>query len=470
VLGLATLVWTGCGGAAPAGPGAPTALTVVARPRRPNIVLVIADDLDTRTTDLMPRLPALIGQHGIRFERAYVTQSLCAPSRASILTGQYPHNHRVLDNTGPDGGFPAFRAGQEPSTIAAWLHASGYRTALVGKYMNGYPGPMGADYIPPGWDEWEAQLSDFTTDRYVNYSLNENGKIQSFGTSEDDYETDVLAQRAVGFIEHAVADHQPFFLYLAPDAPHLPAIPADRHALVPITEWAPAPSFNEADVSDKPAFVRNASLMSARDIQRLERLQSARRRTMLAVEDMLEGVLRTLAANGVLDETYVFFTSDNGLMLGEHRLVTTKNLPYEEAIHVPFMARGPGIAAATRDEEHFVLNIDLAPTLAEIAGVPTPDSVDGRSLVKLLRGESEPDWRRAAVSETFSYTGGVSSVLRTPEYAYTEIESNERELYDMRTDPFQLASLHRRADPALLDSLSARLEKVLDCRRASCRN
>jgi N-acetylglucosamine-6-sulfatase len=423
-----------------------------------------------RTTELMPRLPALIGQRGIRFERAYVTQSLCAPSRASILTGQYPHNHRVLDNTGVDGGFPAFRAGQEPSTIATWLRASGYRTALVGKYMNGYPGPMGADYIPPGWDEWSAQLSDLTADRYVNYSLNENGKVESFGTSEDDYETDVLSRRAVGFIEHAVADHEPFFLYLAPDAPHLPAIPADRHAMTPIPEWTQAPSFNEADVSDKPAFIRNASLITPHEIYRLERLQSARQRTMLAVEDMLSRVINVLAEKGVLDETYVFFTSDNGLMLGEHRLVTTKNLPYEEAIHVPLMAMGPGISAGARDSEHFVLNIDLAPTLAEIAGVATPDSVDGRSLMKLLRGEAEPQWRREAVSETFSYTGGVSSVLRTPEYAYTEIESNERELYDMRTDPFQLASLHRRADPALLQALSVRLERVLDCRRASCRN
>ena len=469
-LGLAALVWTGCGGGTPAAPSAPTAPAAVARPRRPNIVLLVADDLDVRTAELMPRLPALIGQRGIRFERAYVTQSLCAPSRASILTGQYSHNHRVLDNSGVDGGFPAFRAGPERSTIATWLRASGYRTALVGKYMNGYPGPMGADYIPPGWDHWSAQLSDFTADRYVNYSLNENGKVESYGTAEDDYETDVLSKRAVGFIEHSVADHEPFFLYLAPDAPHLPAIPADRHALEPITEWPQPPSFNETDVSDKPAFIRNASLMTAREIQKLERIQSARRRTMLAVEDMLARVIAVLAENGVLDETYVFFTSDNGLMLGEHRLVTTKNLPYEEAIRVPLLAMGPGIRAATRDQEHFVLNIDLAPTLAEIAGVPVPDSVDGRSLLKLLHGEPEPEWRREAVSETFSYTGGVSSVLRTPEYAYSEVESNERELYDMRTDPFQLASLHRRADPALLQSLSVRLERVLDCRRASCRN
>jgi N-acetylglucosamine-6-sulfatase len=470
VLGLVAIGWTGCGGSA-GGPAAPTTPTRAAvATRRPNIVFVLADDLDVRTADLMPRLPALMGQHGITFGRAYVTQSLCAPSRASILTGQYPHNHGVLDNTGDHGGFPAFRAGPESSTIATWLRAAGYRTALVGKYMNSYPASMSPDYIPPGWDEWRAQLSDYSADRYINYYLDENGQVSEFGTSEADYETDVLTSRALAFVDRAVGDGKPFFLYLAPDAPHLPAIPAPRHALTSQVAWPVAPSFNETDVSDKPAFVQNAPLMTSQQVLRLDRTQAGRRRTMLAVEDMLADVLAVLAADGVLDETYVFFTSDNGLMLGEHRLVTTKNLPYEEAIRVPLLVMGPGISAATRDDEHFVLNIDFAPTLAELAGVPVPDSVDGRSLVRLLRREFVPDWRREAASESFSYTGGVSSVLRTPEYAYTELESNERELYDMRTDPFQLSSLDRRADAGLLQALSARLAKILDCRRASCRN
>jgi arylsulfatase A-like enzyme len=236
------------------------------------------------------------------------------------------------------------------------------------------------------------------------------------------------------------------------------------------TEAPRVPSFNEPDVSDKPAFVRNATLMTPAEIRKLDRTETARLRTMLAVEDMLSDVFTVLAANQVLDDTYVFFMSDNGLMLGEHRLVTTKDVAYEEAIRVPFIAMGPGIAAATHDEEHFVLNVDIAPTLAELAGVAVPETVDGRSMVRLLHGESVPDWRRDAVSESISYTVGLSAVLRTPEYAYTEIESGERELYDMRNDPYQVSSLHRRADPALLASLSARLAQITACRRASCRN
>jgi arylsulfatase A-like enzyme len=460
---------SGCGGGAPGGPSLPA--VDVLPPRRPNIVFILADDLDIRTTEMMPRLPALIGQHGLTFGRAYVTQSLCAPSRASILTGQYPHNHRVLDNSGPDGGFGAFRRGPESSTIATWLRAGGYRTALVGKYLNGYPTAARPDYIPSGWDEWCAQLSDLTADRYVNYWLNENGTVVSYGTRDDEYETDVLAKRAVTFIERSVREGAPFFLYLAPDAPHLPAIPAPRHAtLMPGTQAPRVPSFNELDVSDKPAYVRNADLLGLAQIRKLDRTQTARLRTMLSMEDMLEDVLTVLAANGVLDDTYVFFTSDNGLMLGEHRLVTQKNLTYEEAIRVPLMVMGPGISAAMRDDEHFVLNVDLAPTVADLAGLAVPDTVDGRSLARLLRGESVADWRRDAAAESVSYTGGLTATLRTAEYAYTEIESDEREIYDMRTDPFQLASFHRRADPALLKTLSARLAQLTACKRATCRN
>jgi len=463
-------IFSACGGGSPGAPTAAAPAAPVAPARRPNIVFILADDLDLRTTAMMPRLPALIGQHGRTFDRAYVTQSLCAPSRASILTGQFPHNHRVLDNAGPDGGFGAFRRGPEASTIATWLRAAGYRTALVGKYMNGYPTAATPDYIAPGWDEWRAQETDLTADRYINYFLNENGTVNQFGTREEEYETDVLTNRAVTFIERSVQDHKPFFLYLAPDAPHLPAIPAPRHAtMMNGTEAPRVPSFNEGDVSDKPAFVRNATLMTPAEIRKLDRTETARLRTMLAVEDMLSDVLTVLAANQVLDETYVFFMSDNGLMLGEHRLVTTKDVAYEEAIRVPLIAMGPGIAAATHDEEHFVLNVDIAPTLAELAGVTVPDTVDGRSMVRLLRGESVTDWRRDAVSESISYTGGLSAVLRTPQYAYTEIESGERELYDMRNDPYQVSSLHRSADPALLATLSARLAQITGCRRATCR-
>jgi len=470
IVGVLVLSMAGCGsGGGPA--SGPNAVPSAAPIRRPNIVFLLTDDLDVRTSDMMPRLPALIGQHGLTFTRAYVTQSLCAPSRASILTGQYPHNHRVLDNTGPDGGFPAFRRGLEGATLPMWLRAAGYRTALVGKYINGYPAVGRPDYIPPGWDEWDAQLTDLTQDRYVNYFLNENGTVNAYGTKETEYETDVLARRATSFIEKAVADGKPFFLYLATDAPHLPAISAPRHAtLLKGTQAPRVPSFNQSNVNDKPAFVRNADLLQPKDVRKLDMIETDRLRTLLSVEDALASVLAVLAANQVLDQTYVIFTSDNGLMLGEHRLVTTKNVSYEEAIRVPLIVMGPGISAATRDDDHPVLNIDFAPTFAELAGASVPSNLDGRSFARLLRGETVTDWRNDLLSESISYTGGVSAVLRSANYAYTELESNEKELYDMRNDPYQLVNLYRRADPTVLQTLSARMAQLVNCRGASCRN
>ena len=247
ILGGLAAGWTGCGSSSPL--AAPEAAGEPKARIRPNIVFLLTDDLDVRTADLMPRLPVLIGQHGLTFTRAYVTQSLCAPSRASILTGQYPHNHRVLDNTGPDGGFAAFRRGPEASTIATWLRAGGYRTALVGKYINGYPTSARPDYIPPGWSEWTAQESDLTQDRYVNYFLNENGNVIPYGNKEVEYETDVLSNKAVSFIDRAVEAKTPFFLYVATDAPHLHAIPAPRHATLLVAQRSTAPLVSSVPLS-----------------------------------------------------------------------------------------------------------------------------------------------------------------------------------------------------------------------------
>jgi N-acetylglucosamine-6-sulfatase len=457
-----------CGGAA--GPPAPTPTPSPTPAARPNIVLVLTDDLDVRTTDFLPRLPSLMTDPGLTFTRAYVTTSLCAPSRASLLTGRYAHNSGVLYNSGPQGGFPAFRAGAEAQTVAAWLKAAGYRTALFGKYLNDYPGDSPPEYIPPGWDDWQVQLTSFENARYYDYDMNENGRTVHYGHTPEDYDADVLARKSVDFIQKAAADGtKPFFLLVATQAPHTPANYADRHAGQPSGDGAPrVPSFNEGDVSDKPAWVQNAPLLTDKDIRKLDQFQKARVLTMLAVEELLDQILRTLISTGRIENTYVFFTSDNGLLLGEHRLVDRKANAFEEAILVPLIVRGPGTPAG-QSVALPVLNIDLAPTFLELAGVAVPDSVDGRSLAPFLRG-NPPDpgkWRTDFLVEHFS--SGVSSSVRNADVLYTDIESGERELYDMKADPYQLASLHRKADPAVLAQLSARATALSHCRGASCR-
>ncbi len=446
----------------------PDAAPVAAR--RPNIILIVTDDLDARSASRLPRLGALLADEGVTFRRTYVAQSLCAPSRATLLTGQYPHNHGVLENSGPDGGFPAFRRlGLEASTLATWLKSAGYHTGLLGKYLNGYPELDRPDYVPPGWDEWSAEMSSYPGDRYVNYSLNENGSVNAYGHSDAEYETDVLDRKALAFIHRAVDEASPFFLYVAPEAPHLPAIPATRHATAFRGEEAPrVPSFNESDVQDKPAFVQNTDLLTPRDVRRLDEAYVSRLRTMLAVEELVGDILAALASAGRLDDTYLFFTSDNGIMLGEHRLVTSKGYGYEESILVPLLVRGPGVPRGVTNDA-WVSTVDLAPTVAALAGVDPPVTVDGRSLVPFLRGQSVSGWRTDVLVENWSDVG-VSATLRNAQWAYTELESNERELYDMAADPYQLGSQHRGANPVLLDELSKRLDAFLACRAATCRN
>jgi N-acetylglucosamine-6-sulfatase len=434
---------------------------------RPNIVLILADDLDLDTAALLPRLPVVMGQAGTSFSRAYATTALCAPSRASILTGQYAHNHRLVYNEPPDGGFPSFR--NDASTIATWLKAGGYRTALIGKYLNGYARGAPESYIPPGWDEWFGHLSDTEAGRYYDYWMNDNGAVYRYGERPQDYSTDVYTQRALQVIQKTAGQSQPFFLYLAPEAPHAPAYPPERYAgEFPREGCARVPSFNEDDVRDKPAWVQNIPSLSAADIKQGDSLQRNRLRSMRAVEDMVDQVLAALAAAGKLDNTYVFFMSDNGLLMGEHRAMGRKNNHYEESIHVPLMVRGPGVPAG-RTLSHPVLNIDLAPTFAELAHIPIPASVDGRSLAPLLRTDAPglDQWRTDFLVEHFS--SGVTSAVRTPDVLYGELESNELEFYDMRKDPFQLENLYRRMDPLVVAPYSKRVAALAGCRGASCR-
>jgi arylsulfatase A-like enzyme len=438
---------------------------------RPNIVLVLTDDLDVRTSDFLPRLPALMNGPGLTFTRAYVTTSLCGPSRASLLTGRYAHNTGVLYNSGPQGGFPAFRRSAEAQTVAVWLKAAGYKTALFGKYLNDYPADSPPEYIPAGWDDWQVQLTSYEDARYYNYQMNENGRIVAYGHSPQDYDADVLARKSVDFIQKAAAEPtKPIFLYVATQAPHTPATYADRHAGQPCGDGAPyVPSFNEGDVSDKPAWVQNTALLTASDIKKLNYFQQSRVLSMLAVEELLDQILQALIATGRIGNTYVFFTSDNGLLLGEHRQVDRKTNAYEEAILVPLIVRGPGVPAGQRSALP-VLNIDLAPTFAELAGVTvSAEAVDGRSLVPFLRG-TPPDpakWRTDFLVE--HYSNGVSGSVRNADVLYTDLESGERELYDMAKDPYQLESLHRKVDPSVVAKLSARVTTLLQCRGVSCR-
>jgi len=337
----------------------------------------------------------------------------------------------------------------------------------VGKYINDYPQGASDNFIPPGWDDWFGHLSEFEDGRYYNYWVNDNGTVLRYGAAPEDYSADVESQHAVEFIRAAAGSPEPLFLYLAPEAPHIPATYNSRHGSEFREAQAPrVPSFNEGDVSDKPAPVRQRSPLSAADIAALDKLQQWRLRSMGAVEDMIDAVLRALAETGRLDRTYLFFTSDNGLLMGQHRLIAKKRNIYEETIRVPLMVRGPGVPVGSVDAP--ALNIDLAPTLLDLAGAHVPDAVDGRSLAPFLRGNPPATWRTDVLIE--NYGAGVSLALRTPEWLYAEIDTDELELYDMREDPYQVQSLHRYVDPSFMEPFSRRIQTLFACHGASCRD
>jgi N-acetylglucosamine-6-sulfatase len=435
---------------------------------RPNIILVLTDDLDVESVSRLESIKTLMSEQGVTFENSFVTDPLCCPSRATTLRGQYSHNHGVRTNIASEGGYPRFRdLGRERSTVATWLKGGGYETAMIGKYFNGYK----TTSVPPGWDEWHAGLTPLG---YTDFEINENGHIVSY-SGEDDYLTDVMAQKAESYIRRAGGGEKPFFLYFSPKAPHDPAMPALRHRdLFPDVERAPRPpSFNEKNVKDKPHWVRKLEPLGEEGISYIDRLYRKRLRSMVSVGEALERMIYTLQETGELENTYIFFTSDNGWHMGQHRLIPGKWAPYEEDIRVPLIVRGPGVPAG-ESRAHMALNNDLALTFAALAGVTPPPFVDGRSLVPLIGAAPPPpsEWRSAFLVEAAKNPKRDRPpfrAVRTGRYLYVQYRSGEQELYDLREDPYQLRSIHASARPALLKKLRTRLDALKGCSARECR-
>jgi N-acetylglucosamine-6-sulfatase len=428
--------------------------------RRPNIVLILTDD---QSPDSLPHEPPVMPQlqsmmrdpadHWITFSNAFVNTPLCCPSRASILTGRYSHHTGVRTND--DGELL-----DESSTIATWLHSAGYHTGMIGKYVNGYPfGP--SSYVPAGWDRWKVKRQGDQSTAYYRYVLIDQGFSEYRGDGPGNYSTDVYAAAAASFIRSAPPG-RPFFLEVATTAPHRPwtAAPRDAGALTGLPIANP-PSLGEEDVSDKPTWVQGLREL---DTERRAELRAIHRRsfeTLLSVDDLVVEVIRALQVRGDLANTVLIFMTDNGFSFGEHRWVG-KTCAYDECIRTPFLVRFPG--ASSHVDRRLVSNVDLAPTLAELAGIEPPSPVDGMSLVPLLQGRPSASWRTALLTE---YVGDEKVppwwAVRTEDFAYVELATGETELYDLAgvigsADTFELEN--RADDPAYATvraQLSARL-------------
>ena len=434
----------------------------------PNIVLVLTDDADKQSVEELPKIKSLIGDQGMTFDRFYATQAVCCPSRASLLLGRYSHNHNVWTNAAANGGgFSGFRGrGHERKTIARELRSHGYTSGLFGKYLNEYGPASGSErHVPPYWNRW---FATFNAD-YHNFSVNDEGRIRSFGHQRRAYATTVFGNRARRWIER-VGDKKPFFAFVSMTAPHAPYVDPPNHRGEYASDVPPSESklsFNEDDVSDKPRYVRERPRLSAADKRGIRSRYRHRMRMLLAVDDFVGKLVADLEASGELANTYIFVSSDNGWMQGEHRRRQEKGDAYEESVRLPLLVRGPGIATGSTSDD-LVSMADLFATFSELSG--GSEQRDGRSIAGLLHGTAT-GWRDRLLIEwppRVSTIPGYRGIV-TDQYKYVRYATGEEELYDLVADPFETQSLHDSADPALLADLRAKLSALASCSGDGCR-
>ena len=441
--------------------GTPTEAPKGKPARGANVVLFMTDDQNPGEVDVMRNVQRLLVDKGVSFADSFVNFPLCCPARVTLQTGQYAHNHGVLGNHLPEGGYGRF---DSDDALPVWLTKAGYRTAYLGKYM------QGVRYtIPPGWQKWDGKGGP-TEYNYFDYTLNQNGELVEHGSRPREHIDTAISRKAAKYVERFGRGPRPFFLMLGYSAPHVrggedkecgpqPA-PRDegRFADKPFPR---SPSFNHKD-HGKPKYIR-AHPFTSEDKERIIAKYRCRLESVLAADRGIGRIVDALERTGSLRDTYVIFTSDNGLIQGEHRIRGGKEQPYEEAIRVPLVIRGPGIPQG-RTSRSTVVNADLAPTIAAIARANPGVTMDGESLLPLARHPSRTRTRDLPID------GADFDALRTPRFAYVEREAGETELYDLKRDPYELDNVA--GEPRFADveaRLAARLAELQECAGRSCR-
>uniref|UniRef100_A0A3P9AP14 N-acetylglucosamine-6-sulfatase n=1 Tax=Esox lucius TaxID=8010 RepID=A0A3P9AP14_ESOLU len=470
-----------------------------------NIVLILADDQDVYLGGMTPmkKTQALIGDAGATFSNAFTATPLCCPSRSSILTGRYPHNHAVRNNS-LDGNCssPLWQKGQEATAFPVYLSKQQYQTFYAGKYLNQYGKKEtgGVGYVPPGWDQWHALVGN---SQYYNYTLSVNGKEEKHGDSyQKDYLTDLILNRSLHFLDSR-SPQRPFFIMLSPPAPHSPWIAAPQYEKTFPDVKAPRDGSFDKPGKDKHWLLRQPSNpMTSTSLDFLDNAYRKRWQTLLSVDDMVETLVKKLEALNVLNNTYIIYTSDNGYHTGQFSLPIDKRQLYEFDIRIPLMVRGPGIKPKQTLPAP-VLNIDLAPTLLDISGLNlSVVNMDGQSFLSQMapelrngtarpyflveytgEGHLGPDpacpklgpglsqcFPDCVCEDAYNNTYACVRTLVEPNLQYCEFADTESfvEVYNLTSDPHQLENIVKKVDPTLLQAMNQRLIKLQSCEGDSC--
>jgi arylsulfatase A-like enzyme len=443
----------------------------VAGPNSPNIVLVLTDDL---SLNLISHMPHVLGleRAGVSMSNFHVVDSLCCPSRSATFTGEYPHDDGVYRNSGSDGGYRAYNAhGDRQKSFGLSLQHVGYRTALMGKYLNGY---QPTDGVPPGWDDWDVAGQGYPE---FNYSLNENGKVRHYGSKPTDYLTDVLSSKADDFVRSSTAARQPFMLEVATFAPHKPSTPAPRYAnAFPGLRYPRTPAYDTLP-SNPPAWLRGSPPLTGPQQTFIDQQYRKRVQADLSVDDLIANLQRTLQATGAARDTYVVFNSDNGYHMGEYRLLPGKQTAFDTDTHVPLVVTGPGVPHGVVMPQ-LASNIDLAPTFEQLAGATIPKTVDGVSLAPLWHGRTPASWQQYVLVEHHgpadarndpdaqtrrSGAPPTYSSVQSADAVYVRYRSGQQEYYDLRTDPYEL---HNDAAAGVPPAMTEALRTLTACHGA----
>lgn len=449
---------------------------------RPNIIYVLTDDL---SMDLVPYMPHVqdMKRRGATFTNFFATDSLCCPSRSSIFTGQFPHNTGVYDNTAPDGGFKAFVAHNNPTqTFASALHKEGYRTAMMGKYLNGYHPDRWFQgqrpWVNPGWDVWNV-ANGMGYSEY-NYKLSTTNSIEKYGDKRHDYLTTVLKHKAVKFVRQTAAMDKPFMLEVATFAPHRPFTPAPRDkGKFPWLGVPRTPAFDQ-QVTQANKWLGAFPALTTQDTRKMDHIFRKRVRSVQAVDRMIGKLEREVWRLGLQDNTYIVFSSDNGYHLGQHNLMEGKQTAFDTDIHVPLVVVGPGVPRGHEVNE-MTENIDICPTFEDLGGAPISPTADGHSLVPLLMGNHPSDWRDAVLVEHHgpdhdprdpdhparrSGNPPTYDAIRTKDALYVEYVTGAREYYDLRSDPWELHNRFQSMPKSLHRELAGTMDAMKKCEGA----